>query len=257
MPSSSQRGNASERRAVRHDRSASRHAQSADRLDVPVLVHARGGPAERLAALVRSASPGGRLRRRDARRPGRDRRALDRPGLPRHPGGGARLGHRRGRRTRQRVARRAPDVVPDGCLADRLDRRRRSRAADRRRIDRARLRRPAEVADRRVRRVRAGGRVGDLPRDDARRPLASASRRSSREPAGQRQLPVRSHRRVDRGLRRPRAAAHVQVHEPRLPGVRLGVRRGDGHVRRDLAHVSRHAPSARRRGRRRWSASPR
>ena len=98
----------------------------------------------------------------------------------------------------------------DRCLVAWLDHRRRSGAADRRRVDGARLRRVAEVADRGVRRVRAGRRVGDVPRYDTRRPLASASRRSSRESAGQRQLPVRSHGGFDRGLRRPRPAAHVR-----------------------------------------------
>ena len=43
----------------------------------------------------------------------------------------------------------------------------------------------AEVADRCVRRLRARRRVGDVPRDDARRPLASAARRF-----GSRSLPV-------------------------------------------------------------------
>ena len=81
------------------------------------------------------------------------------------------------------------------------------------------LRVAAEVADRGVRRFRAWRRVGVVPRHDARRPRASASRRPSGESAGQRQLPVRSHGSVDRGLRRPRSAAHLEVHEPRLSGV--------------------------------------
>src|SRR6266446_1073335 len=97
------------------------------------------------------------------------------------------------------------------------------------------------MADRCVRGVRVGRRVGDLPRDDAVRSLSSSSRPSSRALGGRCQLPVRSHRGIDRGLRRPRPAAHVHLDERRLSGVRLD-------VRRDSAHVSRNAPSTGRRG---------
>ena len=64
-------------------------------------------------------------------------------------------------------------------------------------------------------------RVGGLPRHDARLPRAPAARRPAREPARERELPVRPHGGVDRRLRRPRAAAHVEVHEPRLPRRRV------------------------------------
>ena len=84
----------------------------------------------------------------------------------------------------------------------------------------------------------------DLPRDHAPRPLASAARGSPRAPAGQRQLPVRSHGGVDRGLRRTRSAAHVAIHERPLPRARLDDRAAIVVFVAGVAHVSRHAPSA-------------
>ena len=113
-----------------------------------------------------------------------------------------------------------------------------------------RLRHPAQVADRGLRRLRARRRVGHLPAHDARHPRAPAPRRPARGPARQRQLPVRSHGGVDRRLRRARAAAHLEVSRARASRVAgLDGRRRDGRLRRDVADVSRHAPSARRRGR--------
>ena len=79
------------------------------------------------------------------------------------------------RRERHHVARRRAHAVPHRRLGGRLDGRRRARAADPRRADRARLRVPAQVADRRVRRLRARRRVGDLPRH-----VAASSRATAR-----------------------------------------------------------------------------
>ncbi len=73
----------------------------------------------------------------------------------------------------------------------------------------------------------------------------------SREPVGRRELSVRAHRGFDRGLRRHRPAAHLADQEPRGAGGDLGRRCADPGVRRALSHVSRHAPSTRRR----WVAS--
>ena len=99
-----------------------------------------------------------------------------------------------------------------------------------------RMRVPAQVADRGVRRLRAGRRVGDLPRDLARRAARAAPRPAARGPARRRQLPVRSHRGGDRGLRRPGPAAHVA-----LPAARPAHRcLGAG----DPAPVVRRAPRA-------------
>ena len=106
--------------------------------------------------------------------------------------------------------------------------------------------RAAAVADCRVRRVRARRSRRRLPSDDAGRSLAPAARRPAREPAGQRQLSVRSHGRGDRGLRRARAAAHIEGHEHASLVRRMDGVVAAGRVRRDLAHVSRNAPSARR-----------
>ena len=129
---------------------------------------------------------------------------------------------------------------------------------DPRRRDRARVRRVAQVADRGV-------------------------RRSSRSPSSRRTyrattLVVHSHRpRVVRLEHLPVNASYPsghtaasiavygglvllltsQVHERRLPRARLGDRRRDRRLRRAVAHVSRHAPSARRRRRDRSSESPR
>ena len=111
-------------------------------------------------------------------------------------------------------------------------------------VDRAHLCRAAQVADRGLRRVRACGRVGHLPRNDARGPRAPSTGRQAREPAGQRELPVGSHRGVCGCLLRPRAAADVPVHEHDLPGCRMDDRRRVGDVRRHIAHVSRDAPPA-------------
>ena len=89
-------------------------------------------------------------------------------------------------------------------------------------LDRARLRRAAPVADRRLRGVRARRRVGDLPRDLAARPARAALRPAPGGPPGGRELSVGPHRRVDRGLRRARPAAQLGDPEPRAAPRRLG-----------------------------------
>ena len=92
------------------------------------------------------------------------------------------VGHWRGRSSASIVwLAQHRTLVADGSLADRVDHRRRGRTADRRGGDRGRLRSAAEMADRGLRRLRAGGRSGGVPGDDARRSYAPASRRSSRE----------------------------------------------------------------------------
>ena len=75
----------------------------------------RSGSAPCSAAATRS-----RLLRRHVRGPRSDRRPLDRARPPRHACDRNRR-HRRSRRARQRLARRPPNAVPDGCLADRID----------------------------------------------------------------------------------------------------------------------------------------
>ena len=213
-----------------------------------------GGPAERVGALRSEAPPGDRLRARDARRAGGDRDPLDRPWVSRHPRGRARLGHRRRRRTGQRAGSPCTGRRPHRCLVARLDHRGRGRAADRRRLPAIVFAVLRQLAHRRVLRVRACRRVGDLPCHDTRCSFAPASRRAARAPAGQRQLPVRAHGGVDRRLRRHRAAAHVEDHERGLPVVRVAARLLDPAFVAFVAHVSRDAPSAgccRRRVRRR------
>ena len=189
--------------------------------------------------------PGG-----DLLRPRAGRGALDRARAACHARLGPRVGHRRGRRTRRGLARGAPERVARGCLVDRLDSRRRGGAADRRRRDRARLHRAAALAAGRVHRLRARRRVGVVPDHDPGRPPEPPQRRPPRAPAGERQLPVRPHCGRDRGLCRSRPAADLEVQEQRLPNRRLDDRDRAAGLRRVGAHVSRHAPSARRRGRR-------
>ena len=125
-------------------------AQHDDRWAVPVLDARRGraGRALRRPA-ARTASRGGVLRgaARGLRRARPDldraRAARDRRAAPhRRPGPD--------RRERRQVDRRRAHAVPDGRLGGRLDARRRSAAADPGRSDRARVRDPAQVADRRA-----------------------------------------------------------------------------------------------------------
>ena len=69
-----------------------------------------------------------------------------------------------------------------------------------------RLRRPAPLAHRGVRGLRAGRRVGDLPRHLVRRPARAPGRAPAGGPAGDASYPSGPHRRVGRRLRRPGAA---------------------------------------------------
>ena len=195
---------------------AERRSERGDRWAVPVLRARAGGPAERFAARIGVRHPAavffaallagfvvlaGVSR---AARAARDRRAR------------ARRWRRADRREHDRDDRRRAHAVAHGRVGGRLGRRRRARAADPRRADRAGVRRAAQVADRGVRRVRARRRVGDLPRDDAARAARPARRGAARGPARGRELPLGSHRRIDRGVHRPRAAAHVR--DPRAGG---------------------------------------
>ena len=156
------------------------------------------------------------------------------------------VGNRCGRRARQCVACRAQILVAYRSLADRVDHRRRCRTADRRGGDRGRLRSTAEMADRGLRCLRARGRGGGVSGDDARRPYAPASRRSSRESAGQRQLPVRTHRGLACNLRRARPALDIEVHERPRPNPRMEPCPPTGCIRGLVADVSRYASPARR-----------
>ena len=130
------------------------------------------------------------------------------------------------RRALRRVAGGAPHAGPRPTLGGRL----RGRAA--RRCFRSSpaliaivCALAAPLADRGVRGVRPRGRVGDLPRDVARRPPRAPVRAPARGSAGRRELPVRAHGGLDRGLRRPRAAAHVADHRPQRAHRRVGARR--------------------------------
>ena len=152
---------------------------------------------------VRGAAPGSRLRRRDARRSGGDRGALDRPRACSSRAWSSMLGASARRRGLQRVARRASDAGSHRCLAARLDRRGRRRAADHRRSI------ALVCAVLRKWRIAAFAvfALASSPRRTA--PRRSSSTRTGRasfvsRPARERQLPVRSYGRVDRGLRRPR-----------------------------------------------------
>ena len=62
---------------------------------------------------------------------------------------------------------------------------------------------------------------------------------------GRRELSVRPHRSLDRGVCRPRAAAHVEDHRSQSEDRRVGARRAVARPRRHVAHVPRDAPSAR------------
>ena len=115
--------------------------------------------------------------------------------------------------------------LPDGRVERGLGRGRRARPADPRRHHRDRLRAAAQVEARRVRRVRPRRGVGDVPGDLVARPARAARRAAARGPAGRRELPLRAHGRVDRRLRRPRAAAHVGLPGPQAARRSRGSRR--------------------------------
>ena len=86
---------------------------------------------------------------------------------------------------------------------------------------------PAQVADRGVRAVRRRRRVRDVPRDDALRRAAPARGRAARVASRRRELPVRSHGRVDRALLRARAPPHVPVRARAVARADLGDRARD------------------------------
>ena len=221
------------------------------RVDVPVLARTSGGPAERLGALVRQGLHpavvfvvvmlAGLARSRRSR----SASGFSSPGCSSPPGASARPtsastcgSPRIGRRSR-RTPRWSARSSPAECAADR--RRIASRSS-------ARVLRKWRIA---AFVVFALGVESATYRATtlvvhSHRPRVAASR----EPAGQRQLPVGSHGGIDRGLRRARAAAHVAVHEHASSGGRVDVRSGDRRLRRPGAHVSRHAPPAGRRRRR-------
>ena len=210
-----------------------------------------GGLSERLGArsatAIRSSSSSPAMLGGLAR----DRRALDRARAARHARDRDRR-HRRRRRARQRLARCPSHADADGRLADRLDRRRRRRAADRRG------------------RPRARGRA--LPQVAARRRSSSSRSPSSRRPTARRRS---SCTRTGRAFTASRACRSTRAIRPGTPPLSIAVygglallitsrfrnrrgsrrhlaaRRRDGRVRRDVAHVPRHAPPARRRRRRR------
>ncbi len=165
------------------------------------------------------------------RPPRRARRAPGRPAARTPPGGGVlrgaarrlrrpRAGRGRARAARDRRAARhrrrraAPTRAPSGRSSPSARRSSRTPPRSARRSAAPRccrsssgavalvVRGPAQVADRRVRGLRARGRVGDLPRHVARGAARAARRQAARGPARRRQLPVRPHGGVDRGLRR-------------------------------------------------------
>ena len=180
------------------------------------------------------------------------RRSLDPARAPRYQGADSEWDDRR-RRRRLRPRSVAPPVRrPHGGVADRIDHRGRSRVADPRRRVRAGRRALQAMAPRRVPDLRARDRVGRLQDDDAPDPPAPSERGQAREPSRERELPVRSHRRLDRRLRRSCAASDLPDRESVGPRRDLGRRRSDPYLRRAVEDVSRHAPSARRR-----SAEPR
>ena len=143
-----------------------------------------GGPAERFAGRLRGRHPAAVFFAAllagfallgcdlDRARAARDRRAARR--------------RRRGadRRERRHVARRRAHAVPHRRLGGRLDGRRRAAAADPGGSDRAGLRVPAQVADRRLRGLRARRRVGDLPRH-----VAGGAARAAPTSSGSRTCP--------------------------------------------------------------------
>ena len=118
-------------------------------------------------------------------------------------------------------------------------------------LDRDRLRVHAQVADRRVRRLRARGRVGDLPRDLDRRPA-----RAARRARGWRTCPpTRATRPATPPRRSPSTPASCccsrrAFQEPRRADRAWVARDPAADRRRAVAHVPRHAPPARRRRRR-------
>ena len=187
--------------------------------------------------LLRGAADGLRAPGRDLDldRAARDRRAAE-DGWP--------CAHRRERR---QVPRLRPHAPPHGRLGGRLDRRRRAAASHPGRSDRAGMRVPAQVADRRLRGLRVGCRIGDLPGDLVGGAARSAPRPAARGPARGRQLSVRSHGSSHRGLRRPGPAAHFPCPQPSAADSRLGRRAADRRVRGACPDVSRDAPPARRR----------
>ena len=242
-------------RAIGRGSNASARARDVERPDAGRRDRPRpGGAAGRTGPAVRGIHGGQASSRGVLRRRARGLRGPRRPGDParaaRHRRPRPHGRHRPRRRERGRVDRARAHRLPHRCLVGRLDGGRRAGAADPGRPDRDRLRDQAQVADRRVRRLRARGRVRDLPHRLARRAARPAARRAAGEPAGRRELPVRPHRRVARRLLRPRAAAHVGVPEGPLARRGLGGRTPASGVRRVLAHLPRHAPPARpRRGR--------
>ena len=156
---------------------------------------------------------------------------------------------------RQLVAERSAFL--DDRLDGRLDRRRRARAADPRRARRDRLRVPQALADRRVRRVRAVDRVGDLPRHVPRPPAPAPVRAAPRGPARRTRATRPATPRRRSPSTRASSAPRLRRGQPRRADRRLGAGDRAPDLRRDVAHVPRHAPPARRRGRPRSSASAR
>ena len=205
----------------------------ADGSGVPVLDAAPGGPADRFAVALGGAPSRARLPRGGARRAGADRGVFDRLGLPAHRCHRSRAGV--GRANRHFDAWLAAHRTPCRTEASLIG----SIAAGGvvlpivAGLVAVVCALPPQVADRGFRRLLACGRVGGLPRHDARRPRAPAARPSPREPAGERELPVRPHGRLDRGLRRARAAAHLADQSNRaFAWPRLVGRRGDADLRR-------------------------
>ena len=112
------------------------------------------------------------------------------------------------------VARVPSHTGPYRGFVDRLYRRRRRRSPGCRGSGRHGMRALPKVADRGLRSLCARRRVGGLPGHNLSLPRASPSCAPSRELAGERELPVRSHGSFDCRLRRSGAAPDLEIPQP-------------------------------------------